>query len=68
MVDLDPYIFHEDNILKSLVISRLFYYVHFIKTWTIRDVLKRTTANQNNLNYLEFFNLKEFMIWFNTIK
>ena len=31
------------------------YYKDAIKTWTIRDVLKRETAKLNNLNYLEIF-------------
>lgn len=35
-----------------------------IKTWTITDPLKRFTAKSNNLNYLEFFNIKDFLIWF----
>ena len=30
-------------------------YVNAIKTWTIRDVLKRKTASENNLNHLEIF-------------
>ena len=34
---------------------------HFgaIETWTIKDVEKRNTAKKNNLNYVEFFTLKE---------
>lgn len=35
------------------------YYKQAIKTWTIRDPLKRETAKNNNLNYLEFFALNE---------
>ena len=31
------------------------YYNNAIKTWTVRDVEKRTTAKENNLNYLELF-------------
>lgn len=34
-------------------------YLEAIKTWTERDVNKRTIAKQNNLNYLEFFNMKQ---------
>lgn len=30
-----------------------------ISTWTRRDVEKRETAKKNNLNYIEFFDLKE---------
>lgn len=39
-----------------------------IKTWTIRDPLKRETAKKNNLKYLEFFNMNEFMDWYNQLK
>lgn len=31
------------------------YYKNAINVWTIKDVLKRTTAKNNNLNYLEIF-------------
>ena len=34
------------------------FYNHAIKTWTVRDVLKRETAKKNNLNYLEMFTNK----------
>ena len=37
-----------------------------IETWTIKDPLKRQSAKDNNLNYLEFFNMDEFNKWFNT--
>ena len=39
-----------------------------IKTWTIRDPLKREIAKKNNLNWIEFFNMNEFMNWYNQIK
>ena len=42
-------------------------YKRAIDTWTKRDVLKRTIANNNDLNYLEFFNKDEFNKWFETI-
>ena len=35
-----------------------------INVWTKRDVLKRTIAKNNNLNYLEFFNMDEFNKWY----
>ena len=38
-----------------------------IYTWTISDPLKRETAKKNNLNWIEFFNMKEFMEWYNQI-
>lgn len=39
------------------------FYSAFIKHWTIRDPLKRSTARKNGLNYLEFFNLNQFYTW-----
>lgn len=41
------------------------YYNNAINTWTIRDVNKRNTAKQNNLNYKEFFTILEFKKWLN---
>ena len=35
------------------------YYDNAINCWTIRDVKKRNTAKENNLNYLEIWNLDE---------
>ena len=42
-------------------------YAEFINTWTIKDPLKRKTAKENNLNWIEFFNLQEFDNWFNNL-
>ena len=42
-------------------------YTNAIEVWTIRDPLKRETARKNNLNWLEFFTLDEFMKWYNNI-
>ena len=44
-----------------------------IHNWTIRDVLKRNTAIQNHLTYIEIFNLRywsleKFKNFFSTIK
>ncbi len=41
-------------------------YHNYIKTWTLKDVEKRKIALMNSLNWLEFFNTKEFMDWYNT--
>lgn len=38
-----------------------------IDVWTRRDVLKRETAKKNNLNWIEFFNMKQFMEWYNSL-
>lgn len=40
-------------------------YDNKIIVWTIKDVKKRNIAKQNNLNYLEFWNLSEFNKWIN---
>lgn len=42
-------------------------YKRAIDVWTIRDPLKRKTAKENGLNWLEFFTFNEFMNWYNTI-
>ena len=34
-----------------------------IKTWTISDPLKRKTAKENGLNYIEFWNIDEVKQW-----
>lgn len=39
------------------------YYDAVIYNWTIRDVKKRETAKQNNLNYIEFWNIEELKEW-----
>ena len=41
------------------------YYNNAIDIWTIRDVNKRIIAKENNLNYLEFWNINELKIWLN---
>lgn len=40
------------------------FYAKAIEVWTIRDPLKRKAAKENNLNWLEFFTIDEFMSWF----
>ena len=42
-------------------------YKTILKVWTISDPLKRKTARENGLNWLEFFNMQEFMKWYNII-
>jgi hypothetical protein len=39
------------------------FYVNAITTWTIRDVNKRNIVKQNNLNYIEFWNIEELKNW-----
>ncbi len=43
------------------------FYKKAVEVWTIRDIKKRNTAKQNNLNYLEFFNMKQFNDWISTV-
>ena len=40
-------------------------YMKFIKGWTEHDVLKRNVAKENELNFMEFWNLDEFYNWIN---
>lgn len=40
------------------------YYQNAIYTWTDLDVRKRNLALENNLRWVEFFNLNQFEIWF----
>lgn len=57
----------EDNMVLQIWNSKVNSHRMFkdaIKTWTIRDPLKREIAKKNNLNWLEFFNMKEFMKWY----
>ena len=42
-------------------------YKGYIQTWFKRDPLKRQTARENNLNWLEFFNMQEFMNWYSNL-
>lgn len=41
------------------------FYNMAIEVWTKRDPVKRQIAEKNNLNWLEFFNLDQFMRWYN---
>ena len=40
-------------------------YYAMINIWTIKDPLKRKTAKDNNLNYIEFWNIDEVKKWLN---
>ena len=44
------------------------FYKTAIEVWTKRDVLKRNTAKQNNLNFIEFWNIKEAEEWLKNCK
>lgn len=40
-------------------------YNNAIKVWTISDPLKRKIAKENNLNWIKFFSIEQFMEWYN---
>ena len=63
----EPYIGSEEqkNVLNLWKNKNSTQYKRAIKTWTIEDIKKREIAIQNNLNWLEFFNMNQFMYWFN---
>ena len=52
------------NIWKERAVSSKFYKIA-IKVWTKTDPLKRKTARDNNLNWVEFFTITDFMKWYN---
>jgi len=39
------------------------FYDNAIENWTIRDINKRKIAKENNLNWIEFFNINELKEW-----
>lgn len=43
------------------------FYDNAINVWTKRDVVKRNTAKQNGITLLEFFTLKDFQDWYNSV-
>ena len=54
----------EDNlIIKKWKEKNTKFYDNAINCWTIRDVKKRNTAKENNLNYIEFWNIEELKDW-----
>lgn len=51
------------NTLKLWESKNSKFYRNAIITWTCRDVNKRNVAIQNNLNYIEFWNINELKDW-----
>ena len=43
-------------------------YSRAINIWTIEDPSKRQAAKENNLNWFEFFDMTQFLDWFNIIQ
>lgn len=62
----EPYIGTDEQKerVKILEAKNTKYNLKAIKTWTISDPLKREIAKKNNLKWLEFFNMTQFMKWF----
>lgn len=64
-----PYIGNEEDIKElNIFIEKSKehpQYINIIKTWTERDVIKRNTAKENNLNYLEIWNINELKDFLN---
>ena len=55
------------DLLNKWNIKNKIRYKNAIKIYTISDPLKRQIAKENNLNWIEFFNMKEFEEWYNGI-
>ena len=53
----------DNNLINAWKNKNTKYYFGAIYTWTIRDVNKRNIAKQNNLNYIEFWNINELINW-----
>ena len=59
---------YDYNNKEHIQLVKLWEEKKFIKplyVWTILDPLKRKTAKENNLNWLEFFTVDDFIKWFN---
>ena len=54
-----------NEIVKSWKLKNTKYYDNAVDVWTVKDVKKRETARDNNLNYLVFWlnDLKDFNLW-----
>ena len=63
----EPYIGtdEQNKILEKWRNKNTIFYNNAIHNWTISDTIKRKTAKDNNLNWIEFFNMNQFMEWFN---
>ena len=69
-----PHLYNKNNI-KDIVLKcrwnqkakKSKFYSNAIKTWTERDTEKQEIAKRNNLNYLVFYSMNEFMDWYNSL-
>jgi hypothetical protein len=53
---------------KQIIKKNKTKYDSVIYTWSDLDVRKRNIAKQNNLNYIEFWNINELKDWLNQNK
>lgn len=53
----------DEELLNTWKSSNSQYYINAIGTWTVRDVNKRNKAQENNLNWIEFWNIEELKKW-----
>ena len=60
----DPNNLIHQEVIKQWKNKNSNFYNSAIETWTIKDVLKRETAKKNNLNWIEFFTIKDFNDWY----
>ena len=63
----DPSDDYCQNRLNQLLKRNNTYSDQIINVWTNKDVIKRNIAKKNNLNFKEFYTLKEFEDWFKLI-
>lgn len=56
---------NDNKVIENWKSKNTKYYINAIECWTVRDVTKRNTAKQNNLNYIEFWSLNELKTWIN---
>ena len=47
--------------------NKSYFYKKAINIWTRRDVIKRNHAKEKGLKWIEFFNINDFMLWFEKI-
>ena len=65
----EPYIRSDEQIqiVNEWKLKNTPQYNKAIQTWTINDVRKRKITLQNKLNYIEFFSMKQFYDWYESI-
>lgn len=56
------------NILEKWKTKNTKYYNNAIYTWTVRDIRKRSLAKENNLNYIELWNMHEALEFVEQLK